>query len=1117
MSVALRVLRRALSIRRGDLPLLRHLAPLFALTGAGAIATASYSKSVFLGHNPYSALPWAVLGMSGFTALASVLYAALIDRWAVRSRFAGLLMMAALSFVGVALALPLQPRALSMVTLVWCIGLGNLLLMQTWNYSTVLSPVRQARRLFPLLAAAATAGAAVGGMLTRALLPLGLLQWLPHLIAGVWMVELVVLARAPAELRAAAALPPRTDGKKRTPLYVTALKGWRAVRSSALLRRLAALAFFLQAAATLLDYQFLAGLKQAYDTQGMAGFLGTYYGLANLLSVLLALGLGRRVARAIPLGLATGLTAALLGLGGAVLTVMHFANLPGLLWVVFATSFQERVLSYSVARHAFQAAFTPVDPEQAEAAKLWIEGLGQRVAGVGVSLALLLVAADLSAVGSLAAPMLLAAGLALAFALGLGRAYRSELFERLRTRSLEGPGSATADEAWLQRELRRGFQPLLAADSAEELIATLDVLLELRSTLRAADLLSVLRHEDPEVVLRGLRLHRRLELPAPPALVERLLRPDSPAALLREALQLVPWEAPPSTAALVTRLSDSSDPTVAFLACRWQRRHARCLGLSATGAFAAEGSGTLAGEQSAQRRGLDPSVAARLTQGQGATGEPPSVLPTQPIQPVAAVLLAGLGSSERSARLDAIDAMGGLCFEQFVLPLLATLREATLRPAIHRALRGFDPGMVMRGLRQVFRGPAGGAAQLKAQLLQLATGLDHEGVPALALEALGGDSLTLRNQAAQCLWRFAGRHPHHLLPTADIVQQLTIERDGLFALLFLDSTLGNHAGERFGLLRHEVRLLRSEGEQRAFHLLGALYPGGAVERAEHFYRSPDRRERSNAIDLLDTTVTEPRLRALVAYLETAGGGAAAHSGSTRSTLATHQGAHELSGLRELSAAAAAARSDPSAMLRMIPSGQDWLRSLTCWCLGPTQASATTQGEPAPPCGATRTGGTMPEESGPMSQDRMQRLLSLRGIPLFDGLRAELLLPLAEVAEELTLEGHAVVVRQGDPGAHLYLLLAGQVVVERDGQAVAHLGPGECFGELSILDPGPRSATVRATRATTCLRIAREDFQALLELSPSLAAGVMQVLAKRLRLALPAAPVAPAREHSEGLG
>ena len=1092
MSGGVGALRRALSIRKGDLPLLRHLAPLFALTGAGAIATASYSKAVFLGHNPYEQLPWAVLGMSGFTALASVIYAALIDRWAVRPRFGALLLVAAVSFIGLASALPLQPGVLSLVTLVWCIGLSNMLLMQTWNYSTALSPVRQARRLFPRLAAAATAGAALGGVLTRALLAVELMAWLPHIIAGLWLLELVFLLRAPPEL----APSPSTAGKtptERPPLLETALRGWRAVSSSPLLRRLAALAFFLQASATLLDYQFLAGLKMAYDTEGMAGFLGSYYGLANLLTVVVAVGFGPRLARAIPLGLATGLTALLLAVCGGLMALADLTAMPGLVWIVFGTSFLERVLSYAVARHAFQAAFTPVDPHQAEAAKLWIEGLGQRVAGVGVSLVILLVAADLSHVGSLALPMAITAGLALACALGLGGAYRRELFERLRTRSLEGPGSATADEAWLQRELRRGLGPLLAAQSPEDLIATLDVLLDLRSPLEVADLQGVLRHKDPGVVLRGLRLLRRLELAAPLDAVRGLLEPGTSPALLREVLQLLPWEAPSATVQRAAALGDHPDPTVAFLAKRWLRRRARSLGLRVTSDGGALSVASLAAAGTQPRTGAD-GLGDGCEANTGAVTPSEQPLPTQPIQPVAAVLLAGLSSPERSTRLDTIDAMGGLCFEEFVLPLLAALREPALRPAIHRALRGFDPGLVLRGLRTVLgsAGPAG--VQLRVQWLQLATGLDHAGVAELALAALGARSATLRNQAALCLWRFSSRHPHHALARAPIETQLVGERDDLFALLFLKGALEAHAGERWALLRHETRLLQGEGERRALHLLAALYPGGAVERAQHFYRSPNRRERSNAIDLLDTTVREPRLRALVAYLETAGGGAGPGSGGTRSSLATPQGAEDMGMLHALARAARDARKDPHALLRLVPASQPWLRELTAWCA---------DAEPA-------------EEGGPMSQDRMHRLLSLRSVPLFDGIRAELLLPLVEVAVEQTFESREVVVRQGDPGEHLYLLLDGEAVVERDGKSVARLGDGECFGELSILDPGPRSATVRATAATRCLRIAREDFQELLELSPSLAAEVMRVVARRLREALPAAPVAPARAHSEGL-
>ncbi len=77
-------------------------------------------------------------------------------------------------------------------------------------------------------------------------------------------------------------------------------------------------------------------------------------------------------------------------------------------------------------------------------------------------------------------------------------------------------------------------------------------------------------------------------------------------------------------------------------------------------------------------------------------------------------------------------------------------------------------------------------------------------------------------------------------------------------------------------------------------------------------------------------------------------------------------------------------------------------------------------------------------------------------------------------------------------------MAGAVRIVRDGTDIAHLGPGEFFGELSVLDGMPRTAQVIADGPTTCLALASWDFEAVVAEEPSVALAVMRGLARRLR-------------------
>lgn len=129
---------------------------------------------------------------------------------------------------------------------------------------------------------------------------------------------------------------------------------------------------------------------------------------------------------------------------------------------------------------------------------------------------------------------------------------------------------------------------------------------------------------------------------------------------------------------------------------------------------------------------------------------------------------------------------------------------------------------------------------------------------------------------------------------------------------------------------------------------------------------------------------------------------------------------------------------------------------------------------------------------------MARVFRLRDIPLFSGLSADELLPVGEIASEATLASGEVVFEEGDPGERFYVITSGRVDVLRQGRTLATLGPGDCFGEMALLDGTTRSATVRALDDCTVLVMTRSDFLDLLELYPGIARAIAAVLIARLR-------------------
>ncbi|WP_437975172.1 cyclic nucleotide-binding domain-containing protein [Sorangium sp. So ce295] len=137
------------------------------------------------------------------------------------------------------------------------------------------------------------------------------------------------------------------------------------------------------------------------------------------------------------------------------------------------------------------------------------------------------------------------------------------------------------------------------------------------------------------------------------------------------------------------------------------------------------------------------------------------------------------------------------------------------------------------------------------------------------------------------------------------------------------------------------------------------------------------------------------------------------------------------------------------------------------------------------------------------------ITQLREIGLFGGLGDHVLQGLADSLELLDLEPGAVAFREGDNGREMFVLLSGEMEVlkrsKRDVEArVAVLGPNDWFGEMSILDVMPRSATVRAIAPSRLLRVTAHDLDALyrrdLKSYTLLVLNIAREMSRRLRVA-----------------
>ncbi len=130
-------------------------------------------------------------------------------------------------------------------------------------------------------------------------------------------------------------------------------------------------------------------------------------------------------------------------------------------------------------------------------------------------------------------------------------------------------------------------------------------------------------------------------------------------------------------------------------------------------------------------------------------------------------------------------------------------------------------------------------------------------------------------------------------------------------------------------------------------------------------------------------------------------------------------------------------------------------------------------------------------------EKMERLA---GVPLLEGCTRRQLKAVARIADVREAPAGTVLTRAGEPGEEFFLLLDGKVRVEVSARKRVTLGPGAFFGEMSLLDGGPRSATVVAETAVRLLVVRRRDFTRLLAEVPELTRAILGVLSRRLRQA-----------------
>lgn len=124
--------------------------------------------------------------------------------------------------------------------------------------------------------------------------------------------------------------------------------------------------------------------------------------------------------------------------------------------------------------------------------------------------------------------------------------------------------------------------------------------------------------------------------------------------------------------------------------------------------------------------------------------------------------------------------------------------------------------------------------------------------------------------------------------------------------------------------------------------------------------------------------------------------------------------------------------------------------------------------------------------------------ALAKVPIFSECSKRELAIIARASKEVVHKEGTVIAREGERGIGLFLILGGRCNVSIGGKTKARLGPGDFFGEVALLDGGPRTATVTATSEVRLVGITGWVFRGLLMEHPSIALKTLEAVAGRLR-------------------
>lgn len=1024
--------------------------------GTSTVFFETAASALFLARFPSGLLPWVYIAAALVNTATGVGYSRLQERLSFRSLMIGTVSFLLACVVGLRAGLALASAAsLVFGLLVFYRVLSALTDLEYWAVATRLYDVRQAKRLFGLVGSGEVLARIAGSFCVPLLVkPFGVANLIVLSAIGLLGCLLALLAL----------LPSAAGGPAATPSLPPA-----APRGSSLASLLGQpyLAFMLAMVATgvlgkyFVDYAFLAELKgHAADAKRLAAFFGLFSGATQAASLLIRLFVsGPLLSRfGIRVGLvvlpAVHLACTMLVVGAGVLDAGS-----AVFWLVILNQGAYKTLKHPIDNPSIKVLYQPLRREDRLAAQIAVETL---ITPVTVGLAgLVLLAFDAVARYDpvrFAWVMLPVFVTWLALARRGGSSYAAALVAALKGRLADAEALSLDDEKTLST-----IRGVLEDGSPGDVVFALDLLDQTQDERSRALVVELLGHASPEVRRAAiLRLEQRRAVNASGALL-RLAAGDPD-----------PWV----RAAALTALAaiDGGAAGADALAAGLEDPHEAVRRGALIGLLRRDGSTNA----TASRR-IETAATADADEERA----------------WAAHVIGETGRSDFAPLLSALLEDRSLAVRRAAIPAAGKLHDPALWPHVARALG--EPGLAGLATRALAEGGDAAAAALVA-LWDFDGRLEVCARAARALGRVGGGRATarlwaglttphetVRHEAVAALVR-CGHRPEERERGA---LRPLIEREAADAAWALAGSLDLRSEPGLSLVAEALATEAAQGRDRILLLLSLLEEPEPFLRVRSHLGDPSKEKRAYALEVLDLAVPSDLRGSLLPLFEDAGARPQHDTVLDRDRLTPVERIRAILGRSDewttpwtravAIHAAATQRLDVEADVgRIAASDGSALVAETARAMLERLRSGTR------------------EEKKPMLT--IERVITLKAVDMFSRASEGVLAEVAGILEEVAVRAGDVVFEKGAAGDGMYIIVSGRVRVYDGDRTIGELGPRDIFGELALLDPEPRLASIAATSDAALLRLDREAFAELMAANIEIVRGVLHVLCERLRRA-----------------